>query len=215
MNCPTPRPKPTPIEALPGLTPYFTIQRMRPLPAITIATLLALSSATTWSQEAMLTKRPTTLRDAPAATAATLANLPAQSAITRLPTRQGPWVQVRTAAGATGWVHLFDVASATEQGTVANTAAGALRGLTNFFNRGNTAAATTPTATVGIRGLSAEDLSSAQPNMAALAQAEGQRQDANQARKFAADAKLRTQTVAPLPAPAPPAQAPAQPAVNF
>lgn len=188
---------------------------MRPLTAITIATLLALSGATTWSQEAMLTKRPTALRDAPAATAATLANLPAQSAITRLPARQGPWVQVRTAAGVSGWVHLFDVASASEQGTVATTATGALRGLTNFFNRGNTAAPTTPTATVGIRGLSAEDLSSAQPNMAALAQAEGQRQDANQARKFAADAKLRAQTVAPLPAPAPPAQAPVQPAVNF
>lgn len=196
-------------------TPYFTIYGMRLLPALTIAALLTLTSATTWSQEAMLTKRPTILRDAPSATAATVVNLPAQSAITRLPARQGPWVQVRTAAGVSGWVHLFDVASASEQGTVANTATGALRGLTNFFNRGNTAAPTTPTATVGIRGLSAEDLGSAQPNMAALAQAETQRQDANQARKFAADAALRAQTVAPLPVPAPPAQAPVQPAQNF
>lgn len=186
---------------------------MRLLPTLSVATLLALACATTWSQEAMLTKRPTTLRDAPAATAATVANLPAQSAITRLPARQGPWVQVRTAAGISGWVHLFDVASAAEQGTVASTATGALRGLTNFFNRGNAAAPTTPTATVGIRGLSAEDLGSAQPNMAALAQAEGQRQDANQARKFAADAALRAQTVAPLPVPA--VAAPAQPALEF
>jgi uncharacterized protein YraI len=190
------------------------MHRMRPLPALTIAALLALASASSWSQEAMLTKRPTSLRDAPGTTAATLATLPAQSALTRLPARQGPWVQVRTAAGLSGWVHLFDVASATEQGTVASTATGALRGLTNFFNRGNTAAPTSPTATVGIRGLSAEDLSSAQPNMAALAQAEAQRQNANQARKFAADAALRAQTVAALPIPAPPAQA-AQPTSEF
>jgi hypothetical protein len=203
----TPRPRPIQIEALPGHAAYFTIYSMRFLSTLTIATLLALASAPTWSHEAMVTKRPTTLRNAPAATAATLATLPAQSALTRLPARQGPWVQVRTAAGVSGWVHLFDVASATEQGSVASAATGALRGLTNFFNRGNTAAPTSPTATVGIRGLSAEDLSSAQPNMAALAQAEAQRQDANQARKFATDAALRAQTVAPLPAPAPPTPA--------
>jgi hypothetical protein len=188
---------------------------MRLLPALTIATALALASAPTWSQEAMLTKRPTSLRDAPAANAAALANLPAQSALTRLPARQGPWVQVRTAAGVSGWVHLFDVASATEQGTVASAATGALRGITNFFNRGNTAAPSSATATVGIRGLSAEDLGSAQPNMAALAQAEAQRQDANQARKFATDAAVRAQAVTPLPAPAPPAPSAAQPAMEF
>lgn len=209
----TPRLRPTQTKILPSRTPYFTMQRMRLLSAIIIAALLVLTSATAWAQEAMLTKRSTMLRDAPAATATSLADLPAQSPITRLPTRQGPWVQVRTAAGVTGWVHLFDVASATEQSSVASTASGALRGLTNFFNRGNTAAPTTATATVGIRGLSAEDLTNAQPNMAALAQAEAQRQDANQARKFAADAALRTQTVAPLPVPTPPAQA--QPAMEF
>jgi hypothetical protein len=188
---------------------------MRPLSALTIAATLALASAPMWSQEAMLTKRATSLREAPAAGAATLANLPAQSALTRLPARQGPWVQVRTAAGVSGWVHLFDVASATEQGTVASTATGALRGITNFFNRVNTPAPASSTATVGIRGLSAEDLGSAQPNMAALAQAESQRQDATQARKFATDAALRAQTVPPLPSPAAPAQAPAQPAMEF
>ncbi|MDZ7937320.1 MAG: SH3 domain-containing protein [Rhodoferax sp.] len=186
---------------------------MRTLPALTMAALLLLASTCSLAQEAMLTKRATTLRDAPATTAATVVNLPAQSALTRLPARQGPWVQVRTAAGLTGWVHLFDVASTAEQGAVAGATTGALRGLTNFFNRGNTAAPTSPTATVGIRGLSAEDLSSAQPNMAALAQAEAQRQDANQARKFAADATLMVQNVAPLPTPAPPPQA--QPAQEF
>jgi hypothetical protein len=191
------------------------MHRMRLLSALTIAATLALAGAPAWSQEAMLTKRPTSLRDGPAATAATLANLPAQSALTRLPARQGPWVQVRTAAGVSGWVHLFDVASATEQGTVASTATGALRGITNFFNRGNTAAPSSATATVGIRGLSAEDLGSAQPNMAALAQAEAQRQDANQARKFATDAALRAQAVTPLPTPASPAQPSAQPAMEF
>ena len=42
-----------------------------------------------------------------------LAALPAQTAVTRTEQRQGPWVQVRTAAGDTGWVHLFDLGPAT------------------------------------------------------------------------------------------------------
>jgi hypothetical protein len=101
---------------------------------------------------------------------------------------------------------MFDVGTATEQGSVANAATGALRGLSNLFNRGSAQpqANNSTTATVGIRGLSAEDLANAQPNLAALSQAEGQRQDANQAKRFAAEASLTPRTVEPLPEPAPP-----------
>ncbi|CAM8665946.1 hypothetical protein MCEMIEM13_02198 [Comamonadaceae bacterium] len=197
------------------------LQRIRdnePMSHITIFRALvmaALASTTTLAalaqNDALITKRPSTLRDAPADTAATLANLPAQTPLTRLPVRQGPYVQVRTANGTTGWMHLFDVSSPAEQSSVAATATGALRGLTNFFNRGNAPATNTASTTVGIRGLGAEDIANAQPNPSALAQMEGQRQDASQARRFADSAALQVHAVEPLPVPTPPAP-PAGPA---
>jgi hypothetical protein len=154
------------------------------------------------AQDAVLTKREATLRDKPEYNAAALAALPAQTPLSRLPARQGPWIQVKTSTGTTGWVHMFDVGGSAP---ASNSATSALRGLSSFFNRGSASATnTTPTSTVGIRGLGAEDIANAQPNAAALARAEGFRQDATQARRFAADAALVTRPVEPLPVPAPP-----------
>jgi len=155
--------------------------------------------------DALLIKRPTELREAPAEAARSLAPLAVQTAITRLPARQGAWIQVRTAAGTTGWVHMFDVGTTAAPATSSNIATGALRGLSNFFNRGSAQSAnTTATSTVGIRGLTGEDIANAQPNLAALTQAESLRQDATQARRFAAGAQLTARTVEPLPIPSPP-----------
>jgi hypothetical protein len=180
---------------------------MRKSLTLTLLALALLGSLPAQAQDALVTKRQTTLRDGPTDSATALATLPAQTALTRQPTRQGAWVQVKTAAGASGWIHLFDVGTATEQGSVASAATGALRGLSNLFNRGSAQNQNTSgtTATVGIRGLGAEDIANAQPNLAALAQAEGQRQDATQAKRFAAEASLSPQAVEPLPVPAPPA----------
>jgi hypothetical protein len=61
------------------------------------------------------------------------------------------------------------------------------------------------TSTVGIRGLGAEDLANAQPNLAAVAQADANRANAAQARQFAGGASLSSRQVEPLPVPAPPA----------
>lgn len=182
---------------------------MRKPISLTLLALALLGGVGTWAQEALVTKRQTTLREGPADSTAALATLPAQTALTRQPTRQGPWVQVKTAAGASGWIHLFDVGTPTEQGNVASAATGALRGLSNLFNRGSAPNPNTSgtTATVGIRGLGAEDIANAQPNLAALAQAEGLRQDAAQAKRFATDASLSARNVDPLPVPAPPAPA--------
>lgn len=179
---------------------------MRKPITLTLLALALLGSLPAQAQDALVTKRQTTLREGPTDNAAAVATLPAQTALTRQPTRQGPWVQVKTAAGASGWIHLFDVGTATEQGSVASAATGALRGLSNLFNRGSAQNQNTSgtTATVGIRGLGAEDIANAQPNLAALAQAEGQRQDAAQAKRFAAEASLSPQAVEPLPVPAPP-----------
>lgn len=168
--------------------------------------LLALAITQAHAQsEALLIKRPTELREAPAEAARSLAPLAVQTAITRLPARQGAWIQVRTAAGTTGWVHMFDIGTTAAPAASSNIATGALRGLSNFFNRGSAQSAnTTATSTVGIRGLTGEDIANAQPNLSALTQVEGLRQDATQARRFAAGAQLTARTVEPLPIPSPP-----------
>jgi hypothetical protein len=156
----------------------------------------------------LLTKRAAELRQAPAESSASLASLPLQSPLVRMPARQGPWIQVKTSAGVTGWVHMFDVGSTSAPTNVSNTASGALRGLASFFNGGNTQPKTTAaTSTVGIRGLGAEDIANAQPNLDALARAEALRQDAAQAKLFASDALWSARAVEPLPTPNPPTTA--------
>ena len=116
---------------------------------------------------------------------------------------KGALLQVRSAKGATGWVHRFDVAPASSA-AAPSTGANALRGLTSFFNKGSAqGGTTTSTSTVGIRGLGAEDLARAQPNMAAVAQADTLRMDADQARQFASGVALGSRPVDALPEPAP------------
>jgi hypothetical protein len=171
------------------------------------AFLLAFSAAAQAQPqgEAVLIKREAQLRDAPGDSARSLAPLPVQTSVTRLGDRQGAWIKVRTADGASGWVHMFDVTSASAPSGSA--AGGALRSLSSFFNKGSAQApsSSVSTSTVGIRGLGAEDLANAQPNMAAVAQADANRANAAQARQFAGGASLSSRQVEPLPTPAPPA----------
>lgn len=171
--------------------------------------LLLLGSALAHAQsESVLLKRAAELREAPGENSRSLAALAVRTPVTRSGARQGAWIQVRTAEGASGWVHMFDVASSTA--TVPSAGTGALRGLTSFFNKGSAqGGTTTATSTVGIRGLGAEDLARSQPDMAAVAQADTMRLDADQARQFAASAALSSRAVEALPVPAP-VQAPAQ-----
>ena len=165
--------------------------------------MLATSQFVHAQSDVLTIKRPTELREAPGEASRSVSALAIQTPVTRLAARQGPWIEVRTAQGATGWVHMFDVGT-TLPAQGGNAATGALRGLTSFFGKGSAAPAATGTSTIGIRGLGAEDIANAQPNPAAVAQVEAMRLDTNQARNFAAIAALVPQTVAPLPVPAPP-----------
>lgn len=150
--------------------------------------------------EAVVLKRATELRQGPSDQSPGLVSLPAQTPLTRTPQRQGAWVTVTTVDGKVGWVHLFDVSSANKPQGGGNAATGALRGLSSFFGR--SAPANQPavaTATVGIRGLSAEDINQAQPNMAALAQVDGWRVSDEQARRFATLGAISAKAIEPLP----------------
>ncbi|WP_411879445.1 SH3 domain-containing protein [Polaromonas sp. YR568] len=175
-----------------------------------LAALLAFGAAAQAQPqgEAVLIKRAAQLRDGPGDTARSLAPLPVQTSVTRLGERQGAWIKVRTADGTSGWVHMFDITSASAPSGGAGT--GALRSLSSFFNKGSaqTPSSTVSTSTVGIRGLGAEDLANAQPNLAAVAQADANRVNAAQARQFAGGASLSSRQVEPLPVPAPPPAAP-------
>lgn len=163
--------------------------------------------------EAAMVKRPAELRAQPGESSASLGALAAQTAVTRLPGRNGAWVQVQTAQGATGWLHMFDLTSATAANN--GSASGALRGLTGLFARNTgTSGTTTATSTVGIRGLSAEDLTRSQPNLAAVGQADGLRQDAAQAQAFANTAALSRRPLVMLAEPPRPASPSAQPAAG-
>ena len=174
--------------------------------------LLLLAGNAFAQSEAVSTRRAAQLREAPGEASRVMANLPLQTAATRLGERQGPWIKVRTADGVQGWVHMFDVASSSSatstSSTSGNMGTGALRSITGFFNKGSgqANAVSMPTSTVGIRGLGAEDIASAQPNMAALAQLDGARVDASQARQFASMASLASRSVKPLAIPAAPAR---------
>jgi hypothetical protein len=178
------------------------LSKFKPLLGLVSCVLLLGSGLVQAQTEALLVKRAAELREAPGESARRLAVLAARTPVTRSGGRQGAWLQVRTAEGASGWVHMFDVGSAASAAP-AGAGANALRGLSSFFNKGSAQGGTvTATSTVGIRGLGAEDLARAQPNPAAVTQAEALRQDADQARQFAVSAALSSRAVEPLPVPA-------------
>ncbi len=173
--------------------------------ALAAAAFLPATHAQEKSGEALVVKRAAQLRDAPGEASRSLAPLPVQTALTRTGERQGAWIQVRMADGTAGWLHMFDVTSASTA-SQGGAGANALRGLTNFFSRGGSQApsgSTVTTSTIGIRGLDAADLANAQPDMASVTQIEAMRVDAGQARQFASGAALSTRTVEPLPTPQP------------
>lgn len=170
--------------------------------ALRAAALVFLLLPAAWAQEAAVTRRATELRATPSDQGASVAALPAQSAVTRTNERSGPWVQVRTAAGATGWVHLFDLGpagGATASADGGNVVSGALRGMGNLFGGGSK---TTTSTTAGIRGLGAEDLAQAQPDGEAVRRMEGLRASDADAKSFASRSAWRPVAVEPLPAPA-------------
>lgn len=150
------------------------------------------------AQEAAVVKRATQLRDTPADNGASVAPLEANTVVTRTNERKGAWTRVNTAQGATGWVHMFDLGPQSGSATPGNGAAtSGLRSLGGLFG-GSSGSTTTATSTVGIRGLGAEDIANAQPNPAAVGQAEGLRVNADQARQFASAASLQPREVPAL-----------------
>jgi len=174
--------------------------------ALLAVACLAASSAAWAQEEPAVVRRATELREQPADGGRSLASLAPDTAVTRLAERQGPWVRVRTATGAVGWVHLFDVGAPGTAAAASSGPSGLLRGVTGLLSKPTTRT-TVSTSTIGIRGLGAEDLAQAQPDGAAVTRMEALRASEQQARQFAKEARLAPAAVDPLPEPPRPAPA--------
>lgn len=159
-------------------------------------------------QEQFTVKRDGVLRDAPDPNAKSTP-LAANAVVTRLDERQGPYRRVRTSDGKTGWLHMFDLQSGAQAAPAATPGAGssALRSIGQAFSAGTPRPTTVATSTVGIRGLDANDLANASPDVAAVDAASQLKVSEAQARQFAQRAGLRPREVADLnPAATPAAQ---------
>jgi hypothetical protein len=145
------------------------------------------------AQEQAFTNRSTELRDRAGFEGKVVDNLKENLPVKVLQ-RQGGWTRVEVNQKQ-GWVRVFHLRFPS---TVETTSSGG--GLTSFSSAlgfGNrNQPQTSKVATIGIRGLSEEDLKSASPNPEAVRKLESFRTDKASAERFAKDAKLSSQQVA-------------------
>jgi len=157
-----------------------------------IAAILALAAGFAAAQEQAFTNRSTELKDKAAADGKTLATLPENTALKVLQ-RSGAWTRVE-ASGQAGYVRAFHMrfpASVESSGSSGSSGGGGLLG--GIFGGPKQKQATM--ATTGIRGLSAEDFKTANPDTAALARMQSWRVDNAAAERFAREAKLATVSI--------------------
>jgi hypothetical protein len=160
--------------------------------ALAAAILLATLGNTAAAQEQLTTNRATELRANPDDASALLQSLAPQAKV-QLLERKGAWSKVKTES-LTGWVRMMHLRG----GVVIEEAAPQQKsgggGFLSSFNKLLGGSAQTnqraQSATVGIRGLSPEELKTATPNAQALADMKALSSTKPDAEKFAKDAKL-------------------------
>jgi len=164
---------------------------------LSLALLLLCSVAT--AQEPLLTNRATELRAAPDFDAKVLQALPEKSAV-QLIERKGAWSQVK-AGTVTGWVRMMHLRGGVIVGEAQPQSAGgsALSSFSRLIG-GNRAQPDTRSrnATLGVRGLSPEDLKTASPNVQELAKMAVNQADKPAAEKFAREVPLAKVDIAEL-----------------
>ena len=128
--------------------------------------------------------RATELKSEPATDAATVTQLPENTAVETLE-RQGGWTRVKAGAGV-GWVKMLSLRyGSTKHGE---------SGLAQMFNVARTGSSGTQV-TTGVRGLDEEQLAKAQPNPGELAKLNNFAVERKAAAGFAAKGKLASQSV--------------------
>lgn len=159
-------------------------------PAPSAAPSVSVAATASASTQSGRVARTTDLRDKPANDGAMLKVVPANTAI-EIAERNGGWYRV-TVEGVTGWMRL----SAVRFGTPGSSAkAGGGSSALGFLQSGRSAV-TTGSVTTGVRGLSEEGLSKAEPNHAAVASLDAIAVTSEDARRYAAELPLAAAEVA-------------------
>jgi hypothetical protein len=136
------------------------------------------------------TLRATELKAKPFLDADTLATL-AEKTTVEILTRQGAWMQVKTAEAKQGWIRMLSVRLGNPE---QKPRGGNLLSALGVGNRPRPV--TTSTVTTGVRGFSEEDLANAQPNGAELEKMKSYAATAADAGKLADGGKLETRPLA-------------------
>jgi hypothetical protein len=158
---------------------------------IALAAALAFT-APAFAIESGYTLRPTELKAKPFVDAAAITTLGERTRV-EIVTRQGAWMQVRTAQNRSvqGWVRMLSVRLGDPN---QKPRGGSI--LSAISIGGTTRPQTTATVTTGVRGFSEEDLQQAKPNPAEVDRMESYSADAAQAGAFAQSGKLAARPVA-------------------
>src|SRR5687768_4415383 len=144
------------------------------------------------AQGQAFTNRATDLKEQGAPESRTLASLP-ESTEVKVLARGGAWTRVE-AGGKAGWVRVFHLRFPTTATTESLSGGGFLSGITSAIG-GRPKGQQAGIQTVGVRGLSPEELKNAAPNPEALAKAQSYRADKPTAERFAREGKLSTVNV--------------------
>jgi uncharacterized protein YgiM (DUF1202 family) len=149
----------------------------------------ALVSVAVFAQEAATTNRQTELKAEPKVEAATVATLPEGTNVKAV-ARQSGWTKVE-AEQKSGWVRVFHLRF---KSTVGESSEGGGSKLLSFLG-GAKREPDKQIATVGVRGLSEQDLKSASPNPEAFKKMQSFRADKPTGERYAHEAKLAAVSV--------------------
>lgn len=163
---------------------------MNPAGKFLAALLLIAGSAAATAETAKLA-RDTTLHTQPLGNATVVATLKAHSIVT-VDARKGAWAKVTTMDGKTGHLRILNLRSASTQ--KGDSGVGALA---NVFRTGSSGSSVA----TGVKGMSAEELTSAEPDEAELQKLHSLRTSKDEAQRSATQEGLKPVDVAELPAP--------------
>jgi len=130
--------------------------------------------------------RATDLKQGPATDSATLAALPENASVEALE-RKGGWTRVKTSSGE-GWVRMLALRYKPGSAKAGDS------GAKELYNVARTGSSGTQT-TTGVRGLSAEQIANAQPNLGELNKLKEFSADRGAASGFAAEGSLAARSV--------------------
>ena len=156
-----------------------------------LVALLAWLIPAAYAAETGYTLKATEVKDKPFLDADTLATLPEKTTVEIL-TRQGAWMQIKTADAKQGWIRMLSVRLGSPDQKPQS--GGSLLSALGIGSRPRPA--TTATATTGVRGFAEEDLANAKPDAAEVEKMKSYAATSEEAAKLAENGKLAAKQVA-------------------